>query len=328
MFENDNINSKIRKEQIIEYVTRNQECDKEKVITHCIEKKVGTKVTIRKAIDELAKEGILKLNKKDFKSYRLTIPSGDLLLKISQDLEEIFVQFKDFVFLIKKISEGKDGINTNETFSKIYTIDQVSSLPIKLIDTIDDIFKFYFILILPKKIDDQKIIMKLISKYFENLNNMYLLVTKELNFVPSYDLVSIQNSVLYKSYMQSKMDSFFTKIYSLVEICRELNIEENLYKVLDLVWSKNADSAALLYRNELAPPSLLIIKQPNFKKPSKKLSKDNVVKISNVLDGIHECIESHFKGYEISEMAKMKLKEIENNYPKTMLRFTQNSIDI
>lgn len=57
--ENLNLNNKSRRRTMIDFVRRNPDCDKEQVIIYCTEKGKGSRVTIRKTMNELENEGIL-----------------------------------------------------------------------------------------------------------------------------------------------------------------------------------------------------------------------------------------------------------------------------
>lgn len=261
--QNISIINKQRRNAIIDYVKKNPQCYKEKVVEHCTRIEVASRMTARKIIDELKQEGILNVykEKNNSKSYKLVVNSENLLLIIPQDLEEIFVQFKNFVDIVNKIPIGKDEIHSRvensiyhdcideEHYDKLQQ--SVSLLPCIMIDVINDVFTFSFIFTLNKKID-KSYLPKIYPNYFEIINKMYLYVSEgPRDDVLYYKNGSSHDSYLYQDYLESKKYSNFIKVSYLAYLCTIFGIEENLYKVLDLLWVKNVDTVSLMYYNDL-----------------------------------------------------------------------------
>jgi hypothetical protein len=288
-----------RRKCIIDYVSKNPECNKQKVIEECTDD--GSRKTILKSIKKLEEEGILKVEKerKNSRSYKLTVVSENLLVTIPQDLEEILKGFQNFVNVIKENCK-KRSFDANQTppyfkkFTDYIEINAITSFPYRLIEIINDIFTFYFIIILPKKIDDQNIVIKLYSIYFENIYKMYISVSKELQYyILPYNLSSIKESTLYQSYMESKNENCFSKVFRLVRICRVFNIEKELYDVLDSAWIKNMDTAILLYKVD-HDSSFYAVIQSNLNKQFK----ENIDKNNGLLNKLHNYIDDSIRSLE------------------------------
>jgi hypothetical protein len=245
-----------RRQIIIDFVRNHPLCTKEKVIAYCTQKGEGTRVPVRKTIKELIDEEILDEGKDKKNSfYKLTISSENLLLTIPQDLGRIHEEFKTFVDKVKEKEIEGISLNYNHTNSghkdwKFYKgiKSDVPLLSYYLIDIINDVYTFYFIVILSNKLNDNVKIHKLYAIYFENLEKMYSYISKDTQHMSGpTDDTSIETSNLFKSYMKSKGESIFGKVWNLANICRVIGIEDHLYGVLDYLWLKNEESVVLLY---------------------------------------------------------------------------------
>jgi hypothetical protein len=263
----NNIHKSDKRQAIIDFVKSHPECDKEEVIEYCTAKGIASRLTVRKVICELQSDSILNIDREkgNSKSYKLTINSGNLLVIVPQDIKDIHSRFKNFVAVVKslylkgpnfeyreKFPFSQDKFNYKEFW------DSVPALPYHVIDIVNDVYTFYFVFILPKKIESHSHVTKLYSVFFGGLMNMYSCVSKEMHdVIPAYDLSSLKNSILYRSYSKLKNDySSFSKVFHLVRICRVLDIEDSLYGVLDLLWDKNTESADFVYdlKFESIPP--------------------------------------------------------------------------
>lgn len=259
------INNSNRRQAIIDFVKSHPECDKEVVIEYCKDKGIASRLTVRKTIDELQGEEILKIIKKknNSKSYKLTVNSENLLVIIPRDLAEIFVQFKDFADTVKKLSQNENeirhriensiyGHSIGEDYQYYRLTESVPLLPYIIIDIINDVFTFYFICILPKKIDDQNHISKLNLIYFENISRMYSYLSKELRtLLPDNESSPSTMDFPEEFYLKSKRYNNFTKACYISYLCAIFGIEDELYNVLDLLWIRNVETVSLMYASDL-----------------------------------------------------------------------------
>ncbi len=100
--------------------------------------------------------------------------------------------------------------------------------------------------------ENKNIITRLYSLYFENLSKMYSVVLEELgNIIPnSSDIAAKIKSRMYKGHFESERPELFP-IYRTARMCRNNEIEKELYYVLDQLWIRNEDSCKLLYSLDL-----------------------------------------------------------------------------
>ena len=307
---------KRRRQEVIDYIKKHPECNKQDVINYCTKKGIGTRVPIRNIIDDLEEEGIIKKEKrkKNSRSFKLTLNSENILAIVPQDLEQIFTQFKHFVKAVKKLCKERPEIY-HKPMNPLQTVkinldsiwNLAPSLPYHLIDLINDIYQFYFIFILPNKLGRQNIIMTLYSSYFETLSKMYFHVSKELSDnIPSYDISLIKDSNLYKSYIESKKETIFGKVYSLVKTCRILNIEEELFETLDLLWIKNIDVIILLYNIKFHPLFYTAYQQ------KLQIKYNDFINNNETLKKIHLCIDNFIFMLEGSSQQDSAFIDFEN----------------
>ena len=264
-------NNGYRSQAIIDFVKSHPECDKEEVVRHCFEKGIASRLTVRKIIKDLEKDGILNVikEKDNSKSYKLTVNSENLLVIIPKDLEEIFAQFKVFLDTVKKIPLDENEIISmveNSIYSgKIsnqrvdsYSINEIdlikqsiSLLPYIMVDIISDVITFSFIFTLHKKIDANDF-PRLYLHYFKIINKMYLQI---LGLMPENVLlnknISFEPPPIYKHYLASKKYGNFIKVGYLAYLCTFFGIDEVLYRLLDLLWIKNIDTVSFMYNEDL-----------------------------------------------------------------------------
>ncbi len=262
--EEDRTTIDITKLAVVDYVKENPKCNKQKVVEYCRKEGIASRVTVMKAIDELQTKRILNVDKekRNSKHYRLTVDADSLLVILPQELEEVFMQFQEFVDTVNKLSQNEDEI-LHRVKNSIYgdSIDEthygivresLPFLPYVVIDIINDVFTFSFIFIWSKKIDDQNHFSKLYSIYFENLSRLYSYLSKKLfDKIPPDNVFPSRTYQLYENYLKSKRHSNFTKACYLAYLCTLFGIEDNLYKLLDLLWIRSTESVSLMYKNEL-----------------------------------------------------------------------------
>jgi DNA-binding Lrp family transcriptional regulator len=255
-----NIDNSQRRQAVVDYISNFPECHIEEVVKHCDKIGMASRVTVRKIIDELVKEGLVKKerSKSNSKSVKLDVDPQNLLVIIPQNLERIFSEFSLFMDELSKIPYSEDNIRfrmTNSLLKK--TIDNVSdhhnlsdalvSIPFIILDVINDVITFSLLFELPKKTPSSTHVSKLYSKYFESLNKMYLQASLKLSDakVTLHDTSS--EYFRYAAYLESKEQSGFRKACYLVYLCYRYDIAKEMYRVLDLLWIKNIESVSLMY---------------------------------------------------------------------------------
>lgn len=249
-----------RKEEIVKYLKKNPYQEEKNVLKFCINEGIGSKVTVSDAIKELIAEGILNPGKerKNSKSYKLSVNSDNLLLTIPQDLEEIFARFKEFVKVVSILQQKMSKMDERQLKSldhyHDYSIKSIPSFPYDMIEIINKVYLFYFRFVLPIKIKNHNIIDRLFSTYNEMVSRMYSFTSQEMNdYDRINDLTTISESLAYKSYIDSDTHYGFGLVKYLVRKCKVLNIEDALFGILDLLWVKNKGFLNLVY--ELDIPS-------------------------------------------------------------------------
>ncbi len=247
----DKTSKKQRKDEIIKYLIDKPGKEEKDVLKYCLEKGIGSKVTVNQAIRELLEEDILDSGKerKNSKSYKLTVKSNNLLLIVPKDLDEIFQQFKAF---IDKVKSPINGIYTNpsnrDKIDHLSPRNVVSLLQYYIIEIINDVYLFYFVTILPYQLNNKDQINRLYLYYFDKIIEMYSLISAvSLTNNQPFDPHEIQQSKLREYYIKSKQQSLHSRLYEVAQICENLGIEVDLYNLLSLLWSKNKESAISLY---------------------------------------------------------------------------------
>ncbi|MDR4491597.1 MAG: hypothetical protein R2685_11965 [Candidatus Nitrosocosmicus sp.] len=242
-----------RKSRIIIYLTEYPDKEVKDVLNYCEKEEIGSKSTVTEAIKELLAEG--KLNsgkkKKNSKSYSLSVNLDNLLLIIPKDLDEIFEQFKIFINKVKQVKRIKKFNNNDITgIDNETTIDDhLSLLQYDIVEIINDVYLFYFVIILPNQLDNDNLIAKLYSIYFGKISEMYSYIASDLypeNNSSDFDInLRFQ---LYNNYLYSKQLALSGKVSEVVKISEENNIEDDLDNLLRLLWSKNKVAFLLLYK--------------------------------------------------------------------------------
>lgn len=134
-------------------------------------------------------------------------------------------------------------------------------------EIIKDVYLFFFVVILPHKLDNKDQINKLYSVYFGKVSEMYsYLASDSLTNTQPFNLDNIQQSVIYKNYVQSKGLNISEKVLAVKKICKRINLEYDLNNLLDLLWGKNIESVMLLYglKDGSIDNLLLTEKDPNI----------------------------------------------------------------
>lgn len=85
-----------RKDKIIKYILDKPNVEEKQVLEYCIINGIGSRVTVFEAIKELLEENILYSGKerKNAKSYRLSVNIDKLLLITPKDLDKLLNEFK------------------------------------------------------------------------------------------------------------------------------------------------------------------------------------------------------------------------------------------
>jgi hypothetical protein len=258
-----------RKMRIIDYLTNDSNKEVNDVLQYCKNEGIGSKSTVTEAIKELLAEGKLNSGKKrkNSKSYSLSVNSDNLLLIIPKDLDKIFEQFKIFVDKVKQVEKKKKfknrvKIDASGTSKKTNLVqkDSASLLQYDIIEIINDVYLFYFVVILPVRLHNENLINRLYSTYFNKISEMYSYTISDLSTEnPLFNSDTDQQLLLYVNYMDSKGQNLWGRLYEIVKISEKMQIEDDLDDLLKLLWSKNTEPFLLLYKQiETSDTKLLL----------------------------------------------------------------------
>jgi hypothetical protein len=246
----------LRRNRIMEFVEKHPTCEKKAVIEYMMEKRFGSYVTTRDDIEYLLTNRYLDGGKamKNHKSYRLNITKNNPIHIIPDDLVEITVKFKEFMIEYEKLKLNVIEFQSKSPKSSVYKrkevqqmLQLVPSLPFCIIEIVDEIYKCYFLFILPKKIEDESVTANLYSTYFKHLVGLFQIASRGLKNQDQSRNNSTEPSDAYRNFINSTSLSKFNLVLHTASICRSIGIEDSLYKILDLVWRKNKDATSLLY---------------------------------------------------------------------------------
>lgn len=310
--ENSSLSDQLRRKCIIDYVRKHPECQKETVISYCTKIGEGSRVTLGNSINDLIKEGILNegKEKKNSKSYKLTVVSENLLLIIPQGLEDVFSRLSEFTKVVKKCIEQDDehvsSRPTDDIISRMNNYIAKNSLPFLpyyVTEIVNNLYTFYFNFVLPRKIEEKNFITKLYFLYFENLSKIYSSILLELgdNFLDIADLSTVVKSNLYQYDFVGEHPGL-NPVYRTARLCRIIGIEEDLYKVLDLLWIKNEECCTLLYTlNEEQKPNERNILNNKQNKKIMEIIYKNQLRENKMLAKIHTLIDLYIYQQEEDE---------------------------
>ncbi|MGD9672082.1 MAG: hypothetical protein AB7U98_01230 [Candidatus Nitrosocosmicus sp.] len=305
---NADTESTSREIEILKFIERNPGKDKEFVIDYCNTEGIGSRVVISRLINELIEKNIINdgKTKKNQKSYKLNVNSKNLLLIIPKDLDEIFEQFKLFIDKVRELrSEEKSTNNSHNYDTKnkdtIIPKNVASILQFSIIEIINDVYMFYFVNILPYKLDNKEQINELYSVYFGKVSEMYsYLASGSIISSQPFTLDVIRESTLCRNYVISKGLSTSERVLAVKKICKANNLEHDLNSLLELIWIKNTETVILLYGLEHGSIHNL---QSVKKDPS--IESDALYDAIKVLEKAHHLFEGLIKEGGISKIESL-----------------------
>lgn len=247
-----------RKQEIIKYLISHPNKEEKEVLQFCRDEGIGSKMTVTEAIKELLAEGTLDSGKKrkNSKSYKLSVVTANPLLTVPKDLDEIYIEFQKFVRSVSSLLEEIRDKNKEKrlklpgatNFEYLRNIKTMPFLPYQLIEIINHVYNFYIIFVLPLEIKNPEVIKKLSAIYFESLLKMYSFAAREMHWLDDIqNIVDIKKSPIYQSYIELEKSRQILKVSLVAEKCKLFDIQDNLYKVLDLLWIKNIKFIGLVY---------------------------------------------------------------------------------
>jgi len=250
--ETNNTSDQVRRKCIVEYIKKNPESEKEDVIAHCIKNGEGSRVTLSRSIQELIKEGIIKDGKvrKNSKSYKLTLVSENLLLTFPQDLEEIFLKFKNLISAVKEWCISPE-FAYNKRFGHVPELidrEKIAKHTVPLLyftlEIINEICSIFLRFMLPDKLDRKDQIVKLYMIYYRFIGQMYSLIIEEIGeYIPKFDSNLSNRSIPYATQIINSVGTITNKTVLIINTCNEYSLQRELFDILHFVWQKNVDIA-------------------------------------------------------------------------------------
>lgn len=241
------------KNMIIEFITNNPDCNKEKVIKSM--DGVTSKVTVRNYLDELENDEVISVTRQrpNSRDVKLKVKAGSIIVLVIRELEEFE---KAFVSLLDKI---RNEFNT--TYSKIkstssdsLTKKDLSKVNPLLESMIESLWIFYEVvdsymvrslIWWSNKIQDDNVLKKLYSMVFTKISNIQL------------HIYQIFGSTLAGNFNPPVIQSALRKIYSTehtkehYEKFSRLKMKNEISAVLDCIWKMNSECKFAAYPEPL-----------------------------------------------------------------------------
>ncbi len=306
-----------RREEVLKYVRKYPHCDLEDIINQLTDTEFGSRVTIRRAVAELLESGKLNDGKsrKNAKSYQFTVVEDNPLLTMPTDLKLITSKFEIFLSVIRKLKKSEKIVNRlkesnlllSESFGPEEIVKTIPFFPYEVIGEIDRIYKFKLLIMLPTKIHRQTVLNNLYSLYFESLTNLYLMTAGETQKAhPSVTNLPTEENYLIRAYRN--IGTGFTS--HMVEVCRVLNIESELYDVLDQAWLRNIEVCPFLYDLQWD------LKLMNYQQALEKFAPkyNDLVNKNEILKNIHLKTDSEVFLFEETYSQIKKITQNEDVY--------------
>jgi len=264
--EYENIQYSDRIEKLKNFIINNPGCSISDVIKDANNKGYGSKKTIEKIIDDLISNKILRKEKEKPNSLKcqLFIEKDNLLVIVPIQLDELFSRLKIYIEKLMNmyckpienwpdISYAYDENNFDNVKRDMYNhlIVRIITLPILIIDIINDAFMFHYFCIWPLKIKNPIILSKLIALYFIKIADMNTYIYQEISIFKKYFPISDKflpgNVHIYTSYADSKNNSPLERIMCLEHIDKIPFLENELSFILDYLWELNKDHLPYIY---------------------------------------------------------------------------------
>lgn len=250
------IDNEKRRNAIIDFIVKNQGCNKQEVVDYCTKEHLVTRNPVMKILGELEAEKILTIGRKyaNSKSTILTIDSKNLLVLLPKDFDVLYSRFALFIAAIKEwcvepeITFAKRVHNLLETTNKEEIQRETIPLLYFALDIIQDVYKLYFTFFIHEKVDRTDHISKLYTAFFATISKIYVSINKDLDeFIPIISSNLSNKSLPYLTQIANVTGSHVDKLLLLINSCHHYSILDELFIILNFVWERNIDIAIDLY---------------------------------------------------------------------------------
>jgi len=252
MVDNDlkEINDKLTKEEILNFLSNNPGCTKEALIRGV--KNIASKKTVLKNLNELQVDEliILKKNQPNSRNYKLFLCNDNILIILNKQIQDFNHEFKKFLQNIEAVIPDlillpeNNNVNRDKNFSMMIIYEQ---LPLFILKYLMQCLLIKSIVVWPKIIQKN-----------EMINKLNLLVFTEISKIIS-DYSIFYNNKLSKSnihkinYNQTihdelnKLENNILYFAFFLLICKKKGIDKEFENVIDKIWLINSDVQRYLH---------------------------------------------------------------------------------
>jgi hypothetical protein len=238
-----------RRRIIIEYITNNPGCNKQKVVK-ALEPRLS-RVPILNIIQELEEDGIVKqvIEKENRREHKLYVNTGNILVSVENELKEFEEAFFSLLGSVKEkfdalyldVKSQQPTDPSKRDLSKMHPILNLISESFHIFYDVVDIYMIRSLMVWPKTIQDKDILKKLYSTIFTKIADMQLHMSEILRTTMAGDFHPIiQLFISGKMYATKKLMDHF-------EAFKNCNMEKELEPVLYSTWKISGEYKQMAY---------------------------------------------------------------------------------
>jgi SepF-like predicted cell division protein (DUF552 family) len=240
-----------RKKTIIEFITNNPDCSKERVSRYMDGLGAASRTTTMKDLSELEDEEIIYAHrqKQNSRDVKLRINAGNIVVLVTSELEQFE---RTFVTLLNKVRTEFDNtysdikkIHPNnlskKDLSKVNPILESMTESLRIFYEVVDSYMVRSLMLWSNKVQDKDVLKKLYSIVFTKISDIQL------------HIYQVFGSTLAGSFNPPLLQSAWRKIYSTehmkehYESFTRLNMKNEISSVLDCVWKMNSECKLAAY---------------------------------------------------------------------------------
>lgn len=232
------MNQQERRRIIVEYITNNPGCNKQKVVKS-LEQRLS-RVPVLNTIEELKEDGIVYqlTEKENSREHKLYVNTANILVSVANELKE----FEEVFFsLLRKVKEKFDALYldvkvqqstdpSKRDLSKMHPILNLISESFHIFYDVVDVYMIRSLMVWPKVIQDKDILKKLYSTIFTKIADMQLHMSEILRTTMAGDF----NPII-QLFISGKIHAT-RKFIEHIEAFRNSNMEKELEPVLYSTW--------------------------------------------------------------------------------------------
>jgi hypothetical protein len=229
------------KNMIIEFITNNPDCNKEKVIKSMTG--VTSKVTVRNYLDELENDGVISVTRQrpNSRDVKLRVKAGSIIVLVIRELEEFEKAFvsllnkvrDEFNRIYSKIKNSRSGDPSKRDLSKAYPILELMTESVSIFYEVLDSYLVRSLMLWSNKIQDKDVLKKLYSIVFTKISDIQL------------RLFQVFSSTLAGNFNPPLIQSVLRRIYATENLkehyknFNRANMKNEISSVLDCMWKMN-----------------------------------------------------------------------------------------